>query len=303
MSECACTAILVRETSDKNPGTTDQSRWPQGKSKRRSRQGRVRHQREGRDVEIYDMRKTNTHLFHHTLEPHVVWPHLEVCRWQCASNVCSATKGTVRATRSVCTHTVVHTVVATTRVRNPCTTKENLSARPTLWSQRRAKCAATGGAGLDLCHFPPCCTRSWLRACRACETLKVIFYVQIHEGQNLFAHLILSLRTFPGAYSYFRIGGGPSMEQSGLFFCVPSFWSPFIPHPLLLLSLESSLLWVRDPFCTCSRFASVTFLRDFQTLLYQNHGFLMACLTEEHPEFVLLFPWFHTWQQHVLSGL
>ena len=29
----------------------------------------------------------------------------------------------------------------------------------------------------------------------------------------------------------------------------------------------------------------------------------MAGLTEEHPEFVLLFPWFHTWEQHVLSGL
>ena len=56
-------------------------------------------------------------------------------------------------------------------------------------------------------------------------------------------------------------------------------------------------------FCTCSRFASLTSLRDFQTFLYHNHGFPMAGLTERTSDFVLLSPWFHTWEQFVLSGL
>ena len=78
MSECACPTILGWETSDKNPGTADQSRWPQGKS------------RDGADKDV-------------------VWPHLEACRRQCARNVCSATKGTVRATRSACTKPIQKT--------------------------------------------------------------------------------------------------------------------------------------------------------------------------------------------------
>ena len=54
--------------------------------------------------------------------------------------------------------------------------------------------------------------------------------------------------------------------------------------------LEFSLLRVRDPFCTCSREASLMSLKDFQTLLHHNHGFLMAGSTEENPDFVLLLP-------------
>ena len=45
MSECACHAIMGRETSDKNPGTADQPRWPWGKS------------RDGADNDGWDIRE------------------------------------------------------------------------------------------------------------------------------------------------------------------------------------------------------------------------------------------------------
>ena len=45
MSECACHATMERETSDKNPGTADQSRWPWGKS------------RDGADKDGWDIRE------------------------------------------------------------------------------------------------------------------------------------------------------------------------------------------------------------------------------------------------------
>ena len=91
------------------------------KEKRWSRQGRVRHQRGQRDVEIYDMRKTNTlshthtHLFHQHYRLSQMWcDHIwKVCRIQCTRNVCSATQRIARATRSVCTplrrtHSICH---------------------------------------------------------------------------------------------------------------------------------------------------------------------------------------------------
>ena len=278
MSECACPQILERETSDKNPGTADQSRWPWGKSRDEADKDGWDIREEGEMWRLMTCAKQTHTIFHHTLEPHVVWPHLEVCRSQCASNVCSATKGTVRATRSVCTHSVVHKVVATTWVRTPCTTEEK--SITTTDTMEPAACKMFDGWRLPWpLPLPTVLYTSWSRTCRSCETLNVIFCVQIHEVQNC-------LHTWycPCEHSVGRTRTSGLAEDHRWnkvdfsFVCLLfDFFSFLIHYCFWVWSLLC--FWVRDPFCTCSRFASVTFLRDFQTLLYQNHGFPMAGIT------------------------
>ena len=69
----------------------------------------------------------------------------------------------------------------------------------------------------------------WLRTCRSCETLKISFRTVSGMYSYFCPHLRLSLRTFSGLYSYFRIGGGPSMDQSGLSSCCAFFVTSYHP--------------------------------------------------------------------------
>ena len=128
--------------------------------------------------------------------------------------------------------------------------------------------------------------------------------VSVNKVMNykIVSTLEIALPNIHRMYSYFRIGGGPSLEQSGLSFCVPSFWSPFIPHPLLLFHLESSSLRVRDLLHVLTLRES-----DVPEKLPDSSVPEPRCpeagLTGQHPEFILLSPWFHTWEQLVLTRL
>ena len=119
------------------------------------------------------------------------------------------------ATRGVCTPLPSYTQQLPLRgYEHPAQQKQNQLARATRWSHRRAKCSATGGAGLDLCHLPPRCTRLGYEQVVRARLSKSLYTNSLCT--KLFPHLRLLFRTFSGLYSYFRIGGCPSMEQSGL---------------------------------------------------------------------------------------
>ena len=148
--------------------------------------------------------------------------------WKCAADsaqaMCAVQPKELCVRHGVCVHNPSYTQQLPPRgYEPPAQQKKYRSARPARWSQRRTKCSATGGAGFDFRHAPPCCTRLGYEHVVRARLLKSHLLCTNSWSTKLFAHLVLSLRTFPGPYSYFRIGGGPSMEQSGLFFCVPSF--------------------------------------------------------------------------------
>ena len=93
-------------------------------------------------------------------------------------------------------------------------------------------------------------------------------HIQIHKVQNCFDTWDCP-PNIHRLYSYFRIWRMSINGTKWIFllcvFFVASFHSSstttFSPAPC-----ETSI-------CTCSRFASLTFLRNFQTLLHQNHDF------------------------------
>ena len=115
-----------------------------------------------------------------------------------------ATKESVRATRSVCTPPVAHTVVATMWVRTSFTTKEFVAVdhQPAVVDRTNSKTYKRHDAvqvHLDLSHQEKFSGMNLLFV-----RDKKSLYTN-SRSTKLFPHLRLSLRTFPGLYSYFRI--------------------------------------------------------------------------------------------------
>ena len=245
----------------------------------------VKHQRGEGEKWSHDMRTAHTFLHSQTAWAKRVRTHESTV--QCARGKMCVQQA------SVCTSPVAHTVVATTWVRSPCTTKENLWCRSstsvlmikriqkkTINSTTRhdapsgvQKCSSTGGDGsLDLCHPSPCCARLGYEHV-VCARFKKIF-LQIREVQSCFRTWDCLCEHSPGYTRTSGIGGCPSMEQSGPSFCFVCLLCDllsFLIHCCFCIWSLHCFGW--EIFCTCSRFASLTFLRDFHTLLYQNHGF------------------------------
>ena len=240
-----------------------------------------------------------------------------VCRSQCAT----WSQGKCAYNREVCAHLPSHTQQLPLRgYETPVQQKKIIGGGVPHLDRAdhvpRVPCVVAWAAGGGAIWHWKCATDTDMSSLR---DLKKTLCTN-SSCTKLFPHLRLLLRTFTGMYLYVSmleivLVNSPRAVlviqdrrrsitgTSGLSFCVPSVdLLSFIIH-CCFSRLESSLLRVRDPCCTCSRFASLTFLKDIQTLLYHNHGFPMASLTEQNPDFVFLSPRFHTREQFVLPRL
>ena len=240
MSECACFAILGQKRPIKMSENAGQWGWMW-----------VKVETEQTKTGETSKEKARCGVFH----LHTAWANA-CTRASSDSALCKSE--IVRATNE-CVHTPSHTRYFPLLGYEP--SKKRGQHNSAWCTQRRAKCSATGGDGsLDLCPPLTVLYTCWLRTCPSCETLKISRYKFMKY--KIVYTWDCPFRTFSGLYSNLRIGGGPSMDQSGLSSCcaflVTSYHSS---SGVFIASGERS-------FCMCSCFVSLTFLGDFQTLLW-----------------------------------
>ena len=143
-------------------------------------------------MEIYDMRKTNT-TFSSTYRLSHMWCDHILEGVQCNCAVCNQ-RNCACDTESVYTLRRTHSSCHYVGTKTPVQSKK-----------------------IHFMLVPPGCILggikfSRIRMCRPYEILKSL--CTSSSSIKLFPHLRLPFRTVPGMYSYFRIGGGPSMEKS-----------------------------------------------------------------------------------------